>query len=99
MRKVLDLGELLKQLKQTEEHEPRFDEELNPYLLHTVLPRLEGKEPIRLEQIDFEQFDEDDPFAIIRYYCWQDGLCGDMRRINDRISDILPACTKARAFL
>ena len=31
MRKVLDLGELHKQLRQTEEHEPHFDEELNPY--------------------------------------------------------------------
>ena len=37
MRKVLDLGELHKQLRQTEEHEPHFDEELNPYLLDTVL--------------------------------------------------------------
>ncbi len=25
-------------------------EELNPYLLDTVLPQLEGEEPIRLEQ-------------------------------------------------
>ena len=46
MRKVLDLGELHKQLRQTEEHEPHFDEELNPYLLDTVLPQLEGEEPI-----------------------------------------------------
>ena len=30
MRKVLDLGELHKQLRQTEEHEPHFDEELKP---------------------------------------------------------------------
>ena len=37
MRKVLDLGELHKQLRQTEEHEPHFDEELNPYLLDTCL--------------------------------------------------------------
>ena len=43
MRKVLDLGELHKQLRQTEEHEPHFDEELNPYLLDTVLPQLEGE--------------------------------------------------------
>ena len=63
MRKVLDLGELHKQLRQTEEHEPHFDEELNPYLLDTVLPQLEGEEPIRLEQIDFDQFDEEDPFT------------------------------------
>ena len=44
MRKVLDLGELLKHLRQTEEHEPHFDEVLNPYLLHTVLPQLESEE-------------------------------------------------------
>ena len=68
MRKVLDLGELHKQLRQTEEHEPHFDEELNPYLLDTVLPQLEGEEPIRLEQIDFDQFDEEDPFTILDYY-------------------------------
>ena len=64
MRKVLDLGELHKQLRQTEEHEPHFDEELNPYLLDTVLPQLEGEEPIRLEQIGhgrryFERSHED----------------------------------------
>ena len=68
MRKVLDLGELHKQLRQTEEHEPHFDEELNPYLLDTVLPQLEGEEPIRLEQIDFDQFDEEDPFTILRHF-------------------------------
>ena len=65
MRKVLDLGELHKQLRQTEEHEPHFDEELNPYLLDTVLPQLEGEEPIRLEQIDFDQFDEEDQSSTI----------------------------------
>lgn len=72
MRKVLDLGELHKQLRQTEEHEPHFDEELNPYLLDTVLPQLEGEEPIRLEQIDFDQFDEEDPFTILDYYYWRE---------------------------
>ena len=70
MRKVLDLGELHKQLRQTEEHEPHFDEELNPYLLDTVLPQLEGEEPIRLEQIDFDQFDEEDPFTILPPVGW-----------------------------
>lgn len=99
MRKVLDLGELLKHLRQTEEHEPHFDEVLNPYLLHTVLPQLESEEPIRLEQIDFDQFDEDDPFTIIRYYCWKEDLCRNMHRINKRISNVLPSCVKTRAFL
>ena len=79
MRKVLDLGELHKQLRQTEEHEPHFDEELNPYLLDTVLPQLEGEEPIRLEQIDFDQFDEEDPFTILDYYYWRENLCNTMR--------------------
>ena len=90
MRKVLDLGELHKQLRQTEEHEPHFDEELNPYLLDTVLPQLEGEEPIRLEQIDF---------TILDYYYWRENLCNTMRHINRRISDILPSCVKTRAFL
>lgn len=82
MRKVLDLGELHKQLRQTEEHEPHFDEELNPYLLDTVLPQLEGEEPIRLEQIDFDQFDEEDPFTMLlvwssgRVFHIPDDLCG-----------------------
>ena len=99
MRKVLDLGELHKQLRQTEEHEPHCDEELNPYLLDTVLPQLEGEEPIRLEQIDFDQFDEEDPFTILDYYYWRENLCNTMRHINRRISDILPSCVKTRAFL
>ena len=99
MRKVLDLGELYKQLRQAEEHEPHFDEELNPYLLDTVLPQLEGEEPIRLEQIDFDQFDEEDPLTILKYYYWQEIRCGKMRHINGRIADILPSCVKTRAFL
>lgn len=99
MRKVLDLGELCKQLRQAEEYEPQFDKELNPYLFHTVLPQLEGEEPLRLEQIDFDQFDEDDPFTIIDYYYWQESLCSKMRQINRRISNILPSCVKKRAFL
>lgn len=99
MRRVLDLGELHQQLRQAEEHEPHFDEELNPYLLDTVLPQLEGEEPIRLEQIDFDQFDEEDPFTILDYYYWRENLCSKMYRINKRISNILPSCVKTRAFL
>lgn len=100
MRKVLDLGELHKQLRQTEEHEPHFDEELNPYLLDTVLPQLEGEEPIRLEQIDFDQFDEEDPFTILDYYYWRENLCNTMRHINRRISDILAVlCENQSVFI
>ena len=99
MRKVLDLGELHKQLRQTEEHEPHFDEELNPYLLDTVLPQLEGEEPIRLEQIDFDQFDEEDPFTILDYYYWRGKIFYKKRPHNKRVFRILPSCVKTRAFL
>lgn len=99
MRVALDLGELCRQLRQAEEHELQFDEELNPYLFHTVLSRVWDEEPIRLEEIDFDQFDQEDLITIIDYYEWHDKLCYKIRRINRELVDILPACAKHRAFL
>ena len=99
MRKVLDLGELHKQLRQTEEHEPHFDEELNPYLLDTVLPQLEGEEPIRLEQIDFDQFDEEDPFTILDYYYWRENLCNTMPHQQADFRHFAVLCENQSVFI
>lgn len=98
MRSVLDLHALVSQLRQAKEHEPQFDEELNAYLLYTVVPMLEQGE-VTLDQIDLNEFDEEDPFTILRYFDWKGELSRDMYRINDRLCQIPPACIKARAFL
>lgn len=98
MRTVLDLHMLAGQLKQADEREPHFDEELNPYLFETVLPMLEqGK--VTLSQIALNEFDSEDPLTILRYYDWKNDLFREMFSLNNRICEIPPVCTKARAFL
>lgn len=94
----LDLNALNTQLRQVEACEPQFDEELNPYLFNTVVPMLEQGE-LTLGQIEFDEFDEEDPFTILRYFEWKSDLSRDMRQINSSLCQLPPACTKVRAFL
>ena len=95
---ILDLKLLAQQLRDEEPSEPHFNEELNPYLLHTVLPMLEQGNAT-LDKIDLNQFDTEDPFTILNYYQWQENLRNDLLRINDRLCDLPPASVKVRAFL
>lgn len=94
----LDLNALNIQLRQVKACEPQFDEELNPYLLNTVVPML-GQGKLTLRQIDFDKFDEEDPFTILRYFEWKNDLSRDMCQINSSLCQLPPACTKVRVFL
>ena len=94
----LNLETLISQLREVDENEPRFDEEVNPYLLNTVVPMV-LHETLTLDQIDLDQFDEEDPLTGLRYFEWKNDLSRDMYRLNSRLCQIPPACTKARAFL
>lgn len=94
----LNLDALVSQLREAEANEPQFDEEVNPYLLHTVVPMLAQGE-LTLGQISLDEFDEEDPFTLLRYFEWKDNLSRDLYRINSRLCRLPPACTKVRAFL
>lgn len=94
----LDLNMLSSQLRQTEACEPQFDEEVNPYLLNTVVPRL-AQGGLTLGQIDLDEFDEEDPFTILRYFEWENSLSHELYRLNGLLCQLPPACTRARTFL
>lgn len=93
----LNLEALISQLREVEENEPQFDEEVNPYLLNTVVPMLH--KAVSLDQIDLNEFDEEDPLTILRYFGWKNDLSRKMYQLNSRLCQIPPACVKARAFL
>ena len=95
MRAKLDLYVLCRELRQVEEREPQFNEELNAYLFHTVLPRLERGETVNLKEIDLSTFDTEDP----EYFDWKEELKNDVRRITGRLCDQKPRPAQTRSFL
>ena len=99
MRAKLDLRVLCRELRQTEEREPQFDEELNPYLFHIVLPRLECEETVKLKEIDLSAFDAEDPGTILEYFDWKEEVKNDVHRMTGRLCDQNPVPAKTRSFL
>ena len=99
MRAKLDIHVLCWELRQAEEREPQFGEELNPYLLHTVLPRLEREEAVMLKEIDLSAFDAEDPGTILEYFDWKEKVKNDVHRMTGRLCDQNPAPSKMRSFL
>lgn len=99
MKAILDLYTLRQELRQAEEREPQFDVELNPYLLHTVIPRLEREEAIKLSEIDLSAFDADDPGIIIDYFKWREDLQYSLSRLTGRLCEKKPMPAKVRSFL
>lgn len=94
----LDLDALVSQFREVEENEPQFDEKVNSYLLESVVPMvMHGT--VTLDQIDLDQFDEEDPHVILRYFGWKEDLSQKLCELNSRLCKVPPACTKARAFL
>lgn len=95
----LNVKTLCSQLREVEEQEPNFGEELNPYLMDTILPQLAQGKLIILKDINFDQFDEIDPPIIIEYMGWKRNLRRELTRINENIHKILPSYIKVRTFL
>lgn len=99
MKITLDLKKLSKELHSTQENINEFDEEVNPYLLHTVLPRL-GQEPlITLGEIDFEQFEMDDASALVRFFEWQESLAYHLTTFNNKLCSLMPSTSTKRVFI
>ena len=76
--------------------EPDID--VNPYLLdHILMPTLNG-DNVRIGDIDFSRFDEEDIENLAEYY---DCLCRtqrDVARLGTKVGEIPPTACKARAF-
>ena len=99
MKKVLALFLLSCCLRQMEESGEWFGEPLNPYLMQVVVPALEREEPLTIGDIDFDEFDADDPYTVLRYYNWSEKLREELRAMADRICEIRPTSAKKRSFL
>lgn len=99
MNMRLDLDVLYHELRQLKEQEPQYEQELNPYLMNTILPRLEREESVALGEIDFEQFDEEDLLILIDYFDWWERLQYPISSLNRRLREIPPSSIKTRAFL
>ena len=99
MKVQLDLDVLHHELRQLKEQEPQYEQELNPYLMDTILPRLEHEESVALGEIDFEQFDEEDLLILIDYFNWWEGLQYPIYSLNRLLREIPPSSVKTRAFL
>lgn len=99
MKKVLNLFQLSCYLRQLEESEERFGEPLNPYLMQVVIPALKREAPLTIGDIDFDEFDADDPYTVLRYYNWSEKLREELRAMADRICEIRPTSAKKRSFL
>lgn len=95
----LNLDTLHDKLRQVKEQEPQYEQELNPYLMNTILPRLEREECVELGEIDFEQFDEEDLLILIDYFDWWEGLQYPICSLNRRLREIPPSSIKTRTFL
>ena len=74
------------------------DADVNPYLLdHVLTPALNGAD-VRIGDIDFSRFDEEDIENLAEYYDGLREIQREAARLEDRVSLIPPAAGKVRAF-
>lgn len=72
---------------------------ISPYLLETVLPLLQAGVPPLLRDIDYEQFEQEDPPRLVGYLEKCEHRSYRLEQFNDRLCGLSPACVKTRAFL
>ena len=101
MKQYLDLEHFAAGLREMEESRVMDEarEVVNPYLLHTLLPRLERGDWPLLHEIDYDAFEEDDPDTLMEYLSLRENYQYRLERINGALDALAPVCTKVRAFL
>ena len=93
----LDLKKFCLLLSQAKEP-PKADEGVNRYLLdHVLTPALNGI-CVRIGDIDFSQFDEEDIEILAEHYDGLDDAKRDAARLEGQITSIPPIARKVRAF-
>lgn len=100
MPAVLDIAALAEELRQTDETlvDQQAREEVSPYLLETILPMLMRGDYPRLRDIDFEQFEIDDPPTLAGYMQERGQREYQLTELNKSLCNLPPACMKKRAF-
>ncbi len=79
------------------EQENRAD--ISPYLLDTILPLLEQGIYPRLRDIDFAQFEMEDPPRLAEYVQERAHRVYQLSALNQNLCKLSPVCAKTRAFL
>lgn len=101
MSAVIDFSALVRELHETSEtlvdQEARAN--ISPYLLDTLLPLLEQGTFPKLRDIDFAQFEEDDPLYLAGYVQERSHCVYQMLELNRNLCKFTPVCTNTRAFL
>lgn len=100
MPAVLDIAALAEELRQTDETlvDQQAREEVSPYLLEKILPMLMRGDYPRLRDIDFEQFEIDDPPTLAGYMQERGQREYQLTELNKPLCNLPPACMKKRAF-
>lgn len=101
MPAVIDFITLASELREAPETLVDQDEceGISPYLLNTILPLLLTGNPPLLRDIDFEQFEVEDPPRLEGYIEERGQRTYHLEQLNDRLCGLSPACVKTRAFL
>lgn len=101
MSAVIDFNALTKELR--EAPETLVDQEdrdgISPYMFEVILPMLARGEYPLLRNIDFDQFDADDPPRLAGYIEECDRREYQLTVLNESLCRLRPACAKTRAFL
>lgn len=98
---LLNLSDFCQSLKNVTEQKAAAQERevISPYILDELLPLLEQGTYPRLADIDFSQFDEDDPPALARYIEARERVSYDLENFNRSLCLAQPKSCKRRMFL
>lgn len=101
MPAVINVAALVKGLHEVPETlvDQEEREGIAPYLLDTVLPVLMQGIPPLLQDIDFEQFEVEDPPRLAGYLEERERRTYNLEAFNDKLCGLSPVCVKTRAFL
>lgn len=101
MSAVINFAALSSELRKVKETlvDQEEREGIAPYLLETVLPLLLKGSPPLLRDIDFEQFEVEDPPHLAGYLEERGQRAYNLEAFNDKLCGLSPACVKTRAFL
>ena len=101
MPAILDLTALSRRLREADEDpvSQRAREEVNPYLLETVVPLLERESFPRLTDIDFDAFDQYDPQRLAYYFQELGRRAYRFRTYTEKLCGAAPAWAHTRTFI
>lgn len=94
----IDRDMLLRELRQAEPSEGLSTEDCNPYLLERVLLPMMRGQTVRIGDVDFSLFDEEDVSAAQEYHDRFFSCSYELRRLLRKVAEIEPQASRKRLF-